>query len=535
MSIGVSVILAEALPITTNAVQMKMVTAAAAMPIHLALLGTLIWELEFVMPSLSKLLPFFFLTLSALPVGAQNLPPEIEAALGRARIPKEAISLYVVDASSNNAVPLISHRANAPMNPASLMKLVTSVAALDLLGPAYTWQTQVLIDPAGKDGSIKDGVLNGDLVIKGGGDPKLVTERVWLLLSRVRSLGISTINGDIVLDSSAFAVPLASVASAAAFDGEPLRPYNASPEALLINYKSSVMTFTVNAAAGVANIHYDPPLAGVLLPMTAALTSGDCSDYRSSLRTDFSDPKRIRFLGGYPKSCGERVWPVAYADPSAFASLAVQGLWESMGGRLIGTSRTGQASTQAKLAFALSSPSLAEVMRDMNKFSNNVMAQQLFLTLSLNANGGKPATFEASRAVLAEWWKSRFGTLIDMPIPAVENGSGLSREERISAFSLARMLQTAYAAPYMPELIASLPQTGVDGTLRRSRATAGTAHLKTGSLNNVVARAGYVDATSRVRESKRYVLIAIVNSDSSTVLAGARSLLDALIDWTARQ
>ncbi len=484
------------------------------------------------MLSLSKLLPLCFLALSALTTNAQNLPPEIDAALTKARIPRDAISLYVIDANPSASTPLLSHRANAPMNPASVMKLVTSVAALDLLGPAYTWQTQVLIDPAGKDGSIKDGSLNGNLVIKGGGDPKLVTERLWLLLNRVRSLGINTINGDIVLDNSAFSVP---ATNAAAFDGEPMRPYNASPDALLINFKSVVMTFTANPASGVASIQYDPPLAGVLMPMTAAMTSGDCGDYRSALRANFSDPKRIRFLGSYPKSCGERVWSVAYADTDAFAGLAVQGLWESMGGKLIGINRAGQASTQAKLILAFTSPSLGEVMRDMNKFSNNVMAQQLFLTLSLNADSGKPATFEASREVIAQWWKARFGAIAGITPPVIENGSGLSRTDRITGVALARMLQSAYAAPSMPELMASLPQAGVDGTLRRSKAALGVAHLKTGSLANVVARAGYVDATSPSKEGKRYVLVAIVNSDSQAVLAGARTMLDMLIDWTARQ
>ncbi len=481
------------------------------------------------MPTLSKLLALYLLALSTFSASAQNLPAEVDAALTRARIPKDAISMVVVDAGAGQAPPLLSHRAGVPMNPASVMKLVTSVAALDLLGPAYTWQTQVLIDPAGKDGSIKDGVLNGDLVIKGGGDPKLVTERLWLLLNRVRSLGISTINGDLVLDSSAFSLP---PANAAAFDGEPMRPYNASPDALLINYKSIVMTFTANTAAGVASVQYDPPLAGVLMPITVAMNGGDCSDYRGSLRADFSDPKRIRFLGSYPKSCGERVWPVAYADPASFAALAVRGLWEGMSGRLIGTSRTGQTPREAKPVFAFSSVSLAEVMRDMNKFSNNVMAQHLLLSLSLNTPNGKPATFEASRAVLAEWWRTRIGQL---DVPIVENGSGLSRTERITAGALARLLQAAYAAPYMPELIASLPQAGVDGTLRRSKAAQGVAHLKTGSLNNVASRAGYVHAQNAGREGKRYVLIAIVNSDNPAVMANSRSVFDALVDWTAKQ
>lgn len=497
-----------------------MVMSAAAIPT--------VRGLKFIMLSLSKLVLTCSLFFAAA-LWAQSLPAEIDGALTKARIPKDAISLYAIDTNPSVITPILSHRAHVQMNPASVMKLVTSVAALDLLGSAYTWQTQVLIDPAGKDGSIKDGVLNGDLVIKGGGDPKLVVERLWLLLTRIRSFGIHTINGNIVLDNSAFALPIASATSAAAFDGEPTKPYNASPDALLINFKSVVMTFTVHAAAGVAAIQYAPHLAGVTMPAFVPLIHTDCNDYRSALKADFSDPKRIRFLGSYPKSCGERVWPIAYADPAAYAGLAVRALWEGIGGRVNGTVRTGSALVQAKPLLTFSSPSLGEVLRDMNKFSNNVMAQQIFLSLSLTDN--KPASFAASRHVLTNWWQSRYGALSEATAPVVDNGSGLSRDERISALSLAKMLQNAYAAPYMPELIASLPQTGMDGTLRRSKATAGAAHLKTGSLNNVVARAGYVDAAN----GKRYVVIAIINSESNTVLAAARPMLDALIDWTAKQ
>jgi D-alanyl-D-alanine carboxypeptidase/D-alanyl-D-alanine-endopeptidase (penicillin-binding protein 4) len=458
--------------------------------------------------------------LSTFAAQAQNLPPEIDAALARARIPKEAVSLYVIDASPSVTVPILSHRANASMNPASVMKLVTTVAALDLLGPAYTWQTQVLLEP------------NGDLVIKGGGDPKLVVERLWLLLNRVRSLGISTIQGDIVLDSSAFNIP---ATNAAAFDGEPMRPYNASPDALLVNYKSVVMTFTPINGQSMAAVQYEPPLAGVDMPKSVSLINADCSDYRGSLRADFSDAKRIRFLGSYPRSCGERVWPIAYADPASFAALAVRGLWESMGGKLIGTSRTGQASREAKLVLAFGSPSLGEIIRDMNKFSNNVMAQQLFLSLSLGDK--KPATFDASKGVLAAWWLGKYGNAVGMELPTLENGSGLSRIERTSSFALAKMLQDAYAAPYMPELMASLPQAGIDGTLRRSRSQ-GVAHLKTGSLNNVAARAGYVHSQrvgSASSAGKRYVLVAIVNTVNAEVMGNSRALFDALVDWTARQ
>jgi serine-type D-Ala-D-Ala carboxypeptidase/endopeptidase (penicillin-binding protein 4) len=189
---------------------------------------------------------------------------------------------------------------------------------------------------------------------------------------------------------------------------------------------------------------------------------------------------------------------------------------------------------------------LGEVMRDMNKYSNNVLAQHVFLSLSLNPRVGSaamsaPATFEASQALLSAWWKSRYGAgtavggAVGLDQPIVENGSGLSRIERASALSLARMLQDAYGAPFMPELVASLPMNGVDGTLRRSKAASGVAHLKTGSLNNVVSRAGYVHAQKTGKEGKRYVLVAMVNSNSPEVLAAARPVFDALTDWAAGQ
>ena len=246
---------------------------------------------------------------------AQTLPPEVEAALARAKVPREALAAIVVDATpliNGKSAPLLSYRANAPANPASVMKLVTTYAGLELLGPAYTWATPVYVD-----GSINNGVLTGNLIIQGKGDPKLVQERLWLLLRRVQGMGIKTITGDILLDRSAFAVGAQNPAD---FDGEPLRPYNAAPDALLINYKSVVMTFVPNYASSLASVSFDPPLANVQMQSTVPLTTGkDCSDYRGALVADFSDPFRITFKGSYPVACGEKVWPIAYADPASYA------------------------------------------------------------------------------------------------------------------------------------------------------------------------------------------------------------------------
>ena len=453
---------------------------------------------------------------------AQTLPPEVEAALARAKVPREALAAIVVDAApliNGKSAPLFSYRANAPANPASVMKLVTTYAGLELLGPAYTWATPVYVD-----GSINNGVLTGNLIIQGKGDPKLVQERLWLLLRRVQGMGIKTITGDILLDRSAFAVAAQNPAD---FDGEPLRPYNAAPDALLINYKSVVMTFVPNYASSLASVSFDPPLANVQMQSTVPLTTGkDCSDYRGALVADFSDPFRITFKGSYPVACGEKVWPIAYADPASYAERAVAGMWAEMGGKLAGRVRDGRAPAGLKSAFDMTSPSLTEAIRDINKYSNNVMAQQLFLTLSLNQNQS-PASFEASRTVVQNWWRERFG---DQDMPVLDNGSGLSRQERITPQGLARMLQTAYISGAMPELMASLPITGVDGTLRRSRSrvSQGWAHLKSGSLRDATALAGYVHTPS----GRRLVVVGIVNHPNA---AAARAALEALVDWAVKE
>jgi D-alanyl-D-alanine carboxypeptidase/D-alanyl-D-alanine-endopeptidase (penicillin-binding protein 4) len=461
---------------------------------------------------LLRIVACWWLLFAALSATAQVLPTEVEAALVRARLPRDAISVLVVEADGQ-AAPRLSHRASVPLNPASIAKLSTTFAALELLGPAFSWPTPVYVE-----GSVRDGTLHGNLYIKGQGDPKLVAERLWLLLRRVQGLGIRSINGDIVLDRSAFET---ASANPGAFDGEPLRPYNAAPDALLLNFTALTMTFTPQGAQ--AMVHVEPPLAGVQLPQAVPMVTGECHDWRGGLKADFSDASRIRFGGGYPLACGERSWPLAYADPRSYAARAVAGLWQQMGGSLSGQVRDGLVPIGLLPAFEMQSPPLAEIVRDINKYSNNVMAQQLFLTLSLHQKG--TGTLEGSREVMRQWWRDRMGP--DDP-PLFDNGSGLSRDERVTAQQLARLLQAAWTSPLMPELMASLPVTGIDGTLRRSRGKGtGLAHLKTGSLRDVSGVAGYVHAAS----GKRYVLVAIANHPQAGT---ARPAIEALIDWTAR-
>ena len=306
------------------------------------------------------------------------------------------------------------------------------------------------------------------------------------------------------------------------FDNEPSKPYNVLPDALLVNYKSVTYTFTPDAARGVATVAAEPALAGVQVDTSVPLLPGPCEDWRAALKPALADPRHTRFAGGFTQACGERVWAVAYADPASYNARVVEALWREMGGRLSGTVHDGVASPSLKPSFELLSPTLAEVVRDINKYSNNVMAQQLFLTLALLQRG--QGTPEAAREVLALWLAERFGSIAQGSV--IDNGSGLSRDTRVSAQLLARVLQDAWTSSVMSELMSSLPVSGIDGTLRRSNAPIGRAHLKTGSLRDVAGVAGYVLSAG----GRRFVLVAIVNHPNANA---ARPALDALVKWAA--
>ncbi|HEY2558590.1 MAG TPA: D-alanyl-D-alanine carboxypeptidase/D-alanyl-D-alanine-endopeptidase [Caldimonas sp.] len=447
------------------------------------------------------------------PAGSETraLPRTVESALVRGGLPRDAMVAWVQEVDA--ARPRLAWQADKAVNPASLMKLVTTFAGLELLGPAYTWSTPVWLQ-----GTIADGVLTGNVVIKGNGDPKLVLERLWLLVRRLQQAGIREIRGDIVLDRSAF-VP--GDINPADFDGEPLRPYNAGADALLLNYRSVLLTFTPDPGRGVATIAVDPPLAGVQVDASVPMTSGPCDDWRGALRGELDDPLRMHFAGVFQIACGEKVWPIAYADPKSYNARALAGLWAEEGGKMSGSVRDGTAPALTP-SFELRSPALAEVIRDINKLSNNVMAQQLFLTLAATQRG--TGTPEAAREVVRDWLKSRVGSAASVAV--ISNGSGLSRDSRLSAALLGRLLQAAWSSAVMPELMSSLPVAGIDGTLRRAKGAPGRAHLKTGSLRDVVGVAGYVLADS----GRRYVVVGIVNHVNANA---ARPALEALAEWAA--
>ncbi len=454
------------------------------------------------------------LLLVAMPMaGAQQLPMAVAQALQTAGIPVEAVGAMVQEVSA--ATPLVAVNRDLPLNPASTMKLITTNAALDLLGPAYTWNTQAYA------GGVQAGdILYGDLIIKGSGDPKLALENFWQFLRQIRARGIREIRGNLVLDRSLFAD---FQHDAAHFDGEPYKPYNAGPDALLLNYKTFNFRFMPNPALGLVSMALDPPVAGypVIAPK---LGIGDCGDWQNKLLLT-QDSSAADFAGVYPASCGEKIWAVHAWNmtQTRYVELVFRRLWSDLGGVLTGEVQAGLTPPGAPLVAQWDSASLGEIIRDINKFSNNVMARQLLLTLAARFSG-VPATAEAGGEVIKAWLASR---QIDIPELVIENGAGLSRDERISAGGMTRLLLAAFRSPSMPEFLSSLPVAGLDGTMRlrvNGRGVAGNAHIKSGYLTEVRALAGYVLAAS----GKRYAVTCIINHANAV---RGREAQDLLLQW----
>ena len=455
------------------------------------------------------------------PAKTPALPPALAQVFGRAQVPLDSVSVIVKEAGS--ADMFIAHNIDKAMNPASVIKLVTTYAGLELLGPAFTWKTEVLVT-----GDIRAGTLHGDLVLKGAGDPKFTVERFWLLLRQLRERGLANIKGDLLLDRGAFE---AISDDPAKFDGEPLKAYNVGADPLLLNFKTVRFHFAPAIDGKSVTISPDLKPAQLDIVNRVKLTGNDnngiCGEWIDRITLDVqtisATQLKVSFTGNYPRACGERSWSISLLDHPRFVGGAFAQMWRDLGGIWNGAVKLAPTPADARLIATTESPPLADVIRDINKFSNNVMARQLFLTLSIEA-GKEPASVARSNAVIRELLLQKN---ISAPELVIENGSGLSRIDRVSAKTLAQLLDSVWRSNVMPEYVSSLALYGVDGTFRRRNKNdgiVGQAHLKSGTLNDVRALAGYVLDTS----GRHWIVVLIVNHPN----AGAtRTAQDALLAW----
>lgn len=442
--------------------------------------------------------------------------------MSRGGVPAQGVSIYVRDAGTNEII--VDLAADTLRSPASIIKVLTTFAALDMLGPAYTWKTHAYLD-----GQLSDGVLQGDLILVGGGDPYMTGERWWSLVQNLRASGLAKISGDVVIDNTWFAPVNGSRAD---FDLQPFRSYNVLPDALMVNFQTSRFTISADAQRSRPMILVNPLPSNLIVKNQLRLGSGKCQGYNRGVSFDMpdpNDPNTLVLRGVFPAACGRYSLSRAIMTAPDYAYGTFRTLWTQSGGAIDGASRLASVPDDAQLFYEHDSLSLSEIIRLVNKYSNNVMARHLLLTLGAE-KFGPPATVESGRNAIRAWLANRG---LDMPGFVLENGSGLSRAERVTARGLGEMLDIAWHSPFMPEFAASLPLSATDGTLRnrfQAPGMQGRVRLKTGRLEDVSALAGFVNAAS----GKTYVVVIIVNHPGAHSGSG-EAIQAELIRWVFGQ
>jgi len=448
---------------------------------------------------------------------AGPLPVEIEHALRLHQVDPADLSLYVREVTQ--AQPRVDFNGAVPRLPASTIKLLTSIVALGQLGPNFRWQTRAWLT-----GPLVDGRLAGDLIIQGGGDPSLRLEDLWRFLWELKARGLKTIGGDLVIDNSAFAPPEAGRAD---FDGKGQSGYNALPVAFSLNEQMTTVELQLDPTAKTLRAYLSPPVAHVELRNELKVVQGACQakNHRVHVAVEGEGPQRMRLQGTFASECGRDNVAGLLLDPFQQAGRAVLALWEDLGGTLGGQVRDGVRPKNAVLFHTHESAELPVILRDVNKWSNNLIARTLFLTLGME-RFGRPATPAKGEAAAKEWLAKQG---LDFPELVVANGSGLAREDRISAQSMGRLLAFAYANQGMSELMASLPILGVDGTLHRRfkrEALRGHAHMKTGTMAGATGLAGFVDD----KDGRRWIMVSLINNPRLQTWRG-KAVEEAVLRW----
>ena len=453
-----------------------------------------------------------------------SLPKTVQSIFMNHKLPADSLSLYIKEIHSQQ--PLIELNGDTPRNPASSIKIITTFAALELLGPTYTWQTRFYLD-----GTLTDGTLNGNLIMQGGGDPFLVREAFWHILFTLQAKGLKHIKGDFLIDDGNFEDESGSPGD---FDKKPYRVYNVFPDAALVNFQAHQFNFVPQKNG--LHIYADPPAATMKINNKVKLTKGRCRGKHQQLKHDIArqgDETVVTFSGNYPSSCGHQHLLRTMMPNDQYVYGVFKSLWENMGGTITG--KVGKTKINGEKPFYVEpSKPLSEIITYINKHSNNVMARQLLLTIGKEKLASNDKDGEGSkilgRQAIKEWL---FTIGIPAPELVMDNGSGLSRQSRVSAATMSKLLEHAYNSPYQPEFMASLPMVGVDGTVRQRLdkiIPAGKVRIKTGLLNNVRAMAGYVTSVS----GKHYVVVALQNHLGIQNGIGTQ-VQDEVLKWLYKQ
>jgi len=441
---------------------------------------------------------------------ASGLEKQAKELINSINLSKKAkIGIQVVDLDDGRTIFSINEAES--MSPASTMKLVTTRAALDLLGPNHRWITEIYYD-----GEIRQEKLFGNLYLLTSGDPTMSIEKLWRLVSHIKASGISSIEGDIIIDRSVYRIPSHDPA---AFDKRPTKTYNVGPDAFLVGENKMEITVDTNSKSPLAPVYLFPNFGKLKLESEVELREGKCSrpKIEASLLGD-----TISVKGALPRDCGLQIYEVNLLSPKDFSELAIQELWKSGGSTLSGTILEGVIPRESKFLTSFASEPLAQAIRKINKESSNSLARLLYLALAPTKiyENSEQDSESAIRA-----WANKKNMHTDGLV--FDNGSGLSRSERLSPLFLSEVLADAWRDPFSSEFISSLSIPGLDGTLRNRlthSAASGRGHLKTGLLNEVRSIAGYLNHPS----GHTFSVVVIINGPHKN---NRMETIDAITNW----
>ncbi len=463
------------------------------------------------------------LVLALAPAARGELPAAMVEALRAAGLPQDAVAVVVQRASDGATV--LSHGGDRAMQPASTLKPLTALVALETLGPDFRARSEVL-----SEGAIAGGVLRGNLFLRGSGDVDLDWRAFERMLALVRLKGVREIRGDLVLDRTFFDPPRTDV-GLAPFDETAEFRYNFVPDALSLNTNLVELQMVSDGAR--VRVASSPELLDVTFAPEFELVDRACEDWEDGWITPVVDAARsgaitVRLRGEFPRGCTAST-EINVIDRVAFADRLFRSIWKRLGGSFRGQVRDGATPAGAEVLAVHRSRPLAALLRDINKNSDNPITRVVYLTIGAASASepGLPTAARAQREVRA--WLARKG--IGQEGLVLENGSGLSRRERIQPLHLAAVLRAGLRSEWSAEFVSSFPVAALDGGMRgrlTESVAARSARIKTGTLRNVSAVAGFVNDT----RGDTYVVVAMINNEAATKEI-ARPLLDLLVDWVA--
>jgi len=454
---------------------------------------------------------------------SQTLPAPVLQALAKARIPASSLAVAALPLH-NDAVPWGWQPARV-MQPGSSMKLVTSIVALDRLGPNHRGFTELKTAAP-----LVAGTLQGDLALVGGGDVELGPPQLWALMLELQHAGVRHISGNLLLDRTRYR-PARPDQGVPPFDSAPEFPYNVIPDAL--HLAGSLLPLELRATATGVEASTVPRLPGVTFDSGMGLVDGRCQDWDDHWKPVAVARKdaavSFTLKGAFPRNCIVRA-ELQLLDRTELAERLFRHIWLGLGGTWSGQAVEQAAPAGARVLARRNGRPWGELLRQLNKLSDNAWTRVLYLELGAARSAAEPGrqTAELAAQTVREWFAEQG---ISSEGLVMDNGSGLSRSERISPQQMAQLLVAASRGRHAADFAMSLPTVGVDGTMRnriKESPATGWARFKTGTLRNVVALAGYVTDP----QGRPWAVSMMINDEEGA--SRGRPVLDALVDFIAR-